>query len=164
VEELKTMHIKIKIILLSLTSIILLSACSQFDSDSEIALAFTDQSYAKSDPSSEALVVGQTADENASNNDSSSDMVAFNGVVFVATIDLDKYLWQIAGWRISEQYLDTENKDIPQDCTLYPHHGVSDQWVGSCSGYILVPRHGAKHIAVMVTDEKGSTNMVQVAP
>lgn len=162
------MHIKIKIILLSLISIILLSACGQFNSDSEIALAFTDQSYAKSDPSSEVSVAGQTADqnldENASNNSSSSDMVAFNGVVFVATIDLDEYLWQIAGWRISEQYLDTENKDIPQDCTLYPHHGVSDQWVGSCSGYILVPRHGAKHIAVMVTDEKGSTNMVQVAP
>lgn len=157
-----------KIILLSLISIILLSACSQFDSDSEIALAFTDQSYAKSDLSSEDSVAEQTANQNSdaytSNNGLSSDMVSFNGVVFVATTDLDKYLWQIAGWRISEQYLDTENKDIPQDCTLYPHHGVSDQWVGSCSGYILVPRHGAKHIAVMVTDEKGSTNMVQVAP
>lgn len=162
------MQTKIKIILISLLSIILLSACGQFDSDSEIALAFTDQSAAKSDLSNGDSIKSQTANQNSnedvSNSGSSSDMVAFDGVVFVATTDLDKYLWQIAGWRISDKYLDTENTDIPQDCTLYPHDGVSDQWVGSCSGYILVPRHGAKHIAVMVTDEKGSTNMVQVAP
>jgi len=101
-------------------------------------------------------------DEHQMNQD--SDMVAFEGIVFVATTELNKYLWQVAGWKISSKSIDTNNSDIPKDCTLYPHDGVSDQWIGSCEGYILVPRNGAKHIAVMVTDSEGSTNMVQIAP
>lgn len=159
---------RFKFLILSLFSIILLSACGQYISDSDTALAFSDQRPEKANLSNLVSSGDQTTNEDSdgdiSNNEASSDMVAFDGVVFVATTELDKYLWQIAGWRISEKNLDTENIDIPQDCTLYPHHGVADQWVGSCSGYILVPRNGAKHIAVMVTDEKGSTNMVQVAP
>ena len=162
------MHLTFKISLLALASIILLSACGQLEPDSETAFAYTEQGSTSSNISDIDSDTEQSAnlnsDENVTTNEDSSDMVAFDGVVFVATTDLDEYLWQIAGWRISEQVLDTENSDIPQDCTLYPHHGVSDQWVGSCSGYTLVPRNGAKHIAVMVTDDNGSTNMVQVAP
>lgn len=78
--------------------------------------------------------------------------------------ELDEYLWQIAGWQVSNQTIDTNNSDIPQDCTLYPHHGVSNQWIGSCAGYILIPRNGAKDIAVMITDVNGSTDLIQVAP
>jgi hypothetical protein len=162
------MHNTFKISLLAITSIILLSACGQLDPDSETALAYSEQGPKITNLSEVDSSLKQStdlnSDESTSNIEHSSDMVSFDGVVFVATTDLDEYLWQIAGWRISQQELDTENSDIPQDCTLYPHQGVSDQWVGSCAGYILVPKNGAKHIAVMVTDDKGSTNMVQVAP
>jgi hypothetical protein len=162
------MHNTVKLIPLVLLIIITLSACGQLDAESESSLSFSEQVSAKSNKSKIDSVVDESANLNpnggVSNSAPSSDMVSFEGLVFVATTDLDEYLWQIAGWRISAQGLDTDSSDIPQDCTLYPHDGVSDQWVGSCSGYILVPRNGAKHIAVMVTDNNGSTNMVQVAP
>ena len=158
----------LKLIPLALGIIILLSACGQLDLDSDSALSFTEQVSAKSSKSKldSAVEDAHTVnpDDSGSNSAPSSDMVSFEGIVFVATTDLDEYLWQIAGWRISAQGINTDNSDLPQDCTLYPHDGVTDQWVGSCSGYILVPRNGAKHIAVMVTDDNGSTNMVQVAP
>lgn len=91
-------------------------------------------------------------------------MVAFQGSVFVASTELISNLWQRAGWRIGEQPVDTDAQELPPDCTLYPHQGVKDQWVGRCTGYILVPQEGAAHIAVVVINPDGSTSMVQVAP
>ena len=162
------MLLKFKICILALISILLLSACAQINPVSDTAHAYNEGTSSISKISEVDSAVEQASNLPSEETDSSigysSDMVAFDGIVFVATTDLDEYLWQIAGWRISEQDLDTENTDIPQDCTLNPHLGVSGQWVGSCSGYILVPRNGARHIAVMVTDNNGKTNMVQVAP
>lgn len=95
---------------------------------------------------------------------SPADVASFEGTIFVFTTDLATGLWSSAGWRISEMPLDTANQDIPLDCTLYPHSGVANQWVGGCSGHIDVPRGGANHIAVMVAHLDGSTTLVQVAP
>ena len=92
------------------------------------------------------------------------NMVAFEGTVFIASIQIVAERWKMAGWRVGNQPLNTENQEPPADCTLYPHLGVENQWVGSCSGYILVPRDGARHIDVMLTAEDGSTTLVQVAP
>ena len=91
-------------------------------------------------------------------------MLAFEGSVFVATTELVGSLWQAAGWSIGEEPVSTDPADLPADCTLYPHAGVENQWIGRCRGYILVPQAGARDIAVMVTDEAGGTTMVQVAP
>lgn len=94
----------------------------------------------------------------------SQSMQAFNGTIFVASTELVYDLWKSAGWQISNSPLDTDNQNIPLDCTLYPHEGVSNQWIGGCSGQILIPSGGAKHIAVMITQADGSTTVVQVAP
>jgi hypothetical protein len=94
----------------------------------------------------------------------SQSMQAFNGTIFVASTELVYDLWKIAGWQISNTPLDTDNQNIPLDCTLYPHEGVTNQWIGGCSGQILIPSGGAKHIAVMITHDDGSTIVVQVAP
>jgi hypothetical protein len=91
-------------------------------------------------------------------------MVAFEGNVFVATTELDTGLWQSAGWSIGQDPVSTDPADLQADCTLYPHAGVENQWVGRCRGYILIPQAGARDIAVMVTDESGGTMVVQVAP
>jgi hypothetical protein len=91
-------------------------------------------------------------------------MLAFEGNVFVATTELVTGLWQSAGWSIGQEPVDTDPDDLPADCTLYPHEGVENQWVGRCLGYILIPQAGARDIAVIVTDETGGTTMVQVAP
>jgi hypothetical protein len=91
-------------------------------------------------------------------------MVNFEGDIFVASTNLVDKLWQMAGWRIGDQPVDTDGQDLPADCTLYPHLGVDNQWVGRCKGNILVPQAGAKHIAVVITHPDGSTTMVQVAP
>ena len=91
-------------------------------------------------------------------------MVAFDGNLFVASTELLPDQWRMAGWRIADQPIDTETQTAPPDCTLYPHLGVADQWVGSCSGHVLVPRAGATNIAVILTNPDGSTTMVQVAP
>jgi hypothetical protein len=92
------------------------------------------------------------------------DMVAFRGTVFVATSGIVESLWKLADWRISDQAVDTDEKDLPLDCTLRPHAGVVNQWVGRCAGDVLIPRQGAQHIAVMLTDENGQVTMIQVAP
>jgi hypothetical protein len=91
-------------------------------------------------------------------------MLAFEGTIFVATTELVGELWQAAGWKIGESPIRADPADLPADCTLYPHEGVENQWVGRCRGYILVPQAGARDIAVMITDGAGSTTMVQVAP
>jgi hypothetical protein len=91
-------------------------------------------------------------------------MVAFDGIVFVASSEPILDRWQLAGWRIGSQSQATDNDQVPRDCTLYPHLGVEDQWIGSCYGYTYVPEDGASHIAVMHTPPDGTTILVQVAP
>jgi hypothetical protein len=91
-------------------------------------------------------------------------MVAFDGIVFVASTDLIPDRWKLAGWKIGSQSQATDNDQVPSDCTLYPHLGVEDQWIGSCYGYTFVPEDGASHIAVMHTPPDGTTILVQVAP
>ena len=91
-------------------------------------------------------------------------MVAFDGIVFVASTEPIPDRWQLAGWRIGSKSQAADNDQVPPDCTLYPHLGVEDQWIGSCSGYIFVPEDGASHIAVMHTPPDGTTILVQVAP
>ena len=91
-------------------------------------------------------------------------MVAFDGLVFVASTEPIPDRWQLAGWRIGSQSQATDDDQVPPDCTLYPHLGVEGQWIGSCFGYILVPKDGANHIAVMHTPPDGTTILVQVAP
>ena len=158
----------IKLYFLASITIILLSACGQPLPDSPTAYASEEKgAFVSNNLDAEADIdpEAQVNDEvSVSPYENTSDMVPFEGLVFVATTELDEYLWQIAGWQVSNQTIDTNNSDIPQDCTLYPHHGVSNQWIGSCTGYILVPRNGAKDIAVMITDVNGSTDLIQVAP
>ncbi len=92
------------------------------------------------------------------------DMVAFEGSVFVASTKPEVSLWIQAGWQIARKSLTFEVDQVPVDCTLYKHLGVEDQWIGSCSGYILIPRDGANHIAVMHTQPDGTSKIVQVSP
>ena len=92
------------------------------------------------------------------------DLLAFEGRVFVASTKPENNLWQSAGWQISTQPVAGDGKSVPADCTLYPHQGVDDQWIGSCTGYTYIPRDGAHHIAVMHTQPDGTTRMIQVAP
>lgn len=92
------------------------------------------------------------------------DMVTFRGTVFVATSGIVESLWRLADWRINDQPVDTDERDLPADCTLRPHAGVINQWVGRCAGDVLIPKQGAQHIAVMLTDENGQVTMIQVAP
>lgn len=91
-------------------------------------------------------------------------MVALEGEVFVTTTELVGDLWRMSGWNLSDAPIDTDQSSTPLDCTLYPHAGVEGQWVGGCRGYVLIPKNGAKHIAVVVTAPDGSTQMIQVAP
>ena len=86
------------------------------------------------------------------------------GTLYVASSEPQADRWQSAGWSISDQSIDTDTTETPLDCTLYRHDGVSGQWVGGCAGSVRVPKHGAEHIAVMLTRPDGSTEMIQVAP
>lgn len=95
---------------------------------------------------------------------SDQEIAEFKGQVFVASTKVVETLWESSGWSISRIPIDTTSQEVPDDCTLYPHAGVKDQWVGSCTGHILVPRTGAKHIAVMLIAPDGTTSMIQVAP
>ena len=92
------------------------------------------------------------------------DMIAFEGHVFVASTQPENNLWQSAGWQIASQPIAGDEESVPADCTLYPHQGVDDQWIGSCDGYTYIPSAGANHIAVIHTQIDGTTRMVQVAP
>lgn len=91
-------------------------------------------------------------------------MITFEGNVFVASTNPLPGRWQLAGWQIASRSITIEENQVPIDCTLYPHEGVEDQWIGSCSGNTLIPEDGASHIAVMHTPTDGNTIMVQVAP
>lgn len=88
----------------------------------------------------------------------------FEGTVFVITTEVVNNVWNNSGWLISEQPLNTDQQTIPLDCTLYPHAEVVNQWIGGCTGKILVPRDGAEHISVMVSNQDGSMSVIQVAP
>ena len=91
-------------------------------------------------------------------------MQVFEGDIFVASTKPKAGRWKSAGWRIAKQPHSTDSEEVPVDCTLYPHKGVEDQWIGSCSGYIFIPIDGAKHIAVVLTLPDGNTSLIQVAP
>lgn len=91
-------------------------------------------------------------------------MRIFEGDVFVASTKPITKLWQSAGWRIAKKPHSIDKESIPSDCTLYPHKGVADQWIGNCAGFIYIPIEGAKHIAVVLTHPDGNTTHVQVAP
>jgi hypothetical protein len=91
-------------------------------------------------------------------------MVTFDGIVFVASTEPVTDRWQLAGWKIGSKSQATDNDQVPPDCTLYPHLGVENQWIGSCRGFTFVPQDGASHIAVMHTNSQGNTILVQVAP
>ncbi len=91
-------------------------------------------------------------------------MLSFEGSVFVASTKPTTALWQQAGWQIAKNSTIVADNQVPVDCTLYPHDGVEDQWIGSCTGSTLIPSDGASHIAVMHTPPGGDTILVQVAP
>jgi hypothetical protein len=91
-------------------------------------------------------------------------MLSFNGSVFVASTKPTPGLWQSAGWQIARNSMTIADDQVPVDCTLYPHEGVEDQWIGSCKGNTLIPKDGASHIQVMHTPPDGKTILVQVAP
>lgn len=153
------------IIFLAILAIVILPACSTWQSSGNYASAKD-----ISDSQSQATQPTTGAESPVPQEDSSSsssipeDMVAFEGTIFVASDELVTERWKMAGWRIADQPLDTEIQEPPPDCTLYPHLGVEDQWVGSCSGYVLVPRDGAQHIDVILFNSDGSTSSFQVAP
>jgi hypothetical protein len=100
----------------------------------------------------------------SSNSATPEGMVAFEGKVFVALTAPATARWQDAGWRVGNQPVNTDIQQAPLDCSLNPHSGVQDQWVGGCQGYVLIPQDGAQHIAVMVIKSDGSSTMVQIAP
>lgn len=127
---------------------------------------------------SQLIMPGETAFENpgtvgvnsdrisnqSGSNNVPAGMITFNGSVFVAISELNRNVWRQAGWLISDQLIDTDTQEVPEDCTLYGHKGVEGQWVGRCRGRVLIPKDGAKHIAVMHTSQDGNTTLIQVAP
>jgi len=152
-----------------LVTLILLSACSTFSDGSSQSSGdganFTSSVAAAAEEQEEIQPGGELQQTGeASSPSSNTEIVSFRGSVFVAASMLVPDLWQPAGWRVSNQPVDTDSVDLPADCTLYPHLGVVNQWVGRCNGNVLVPKNGADHIAVMVTDENGENTMYQVAP
>jgi hypothetical protein len=94
----------------------------------------------------------------------SEGMLLFEGSVFVASTKPLKGRWQLAGWQIASRSMAISDDQVPVDCTLYPHQGVENQWIGSCSGTTFIPKDGASNIAVMHTPPGGNTILVQVAP
>lgn len=158
-----------KFILLLVLAIILgiASACSPVQASSASLLpdaGISDSAILNRSTSEDDVGSSSRSQSSSDTSKMSREMAEFEGQVFVATTDLVEELWESSGWAISNQPLDTDTQDLPEDCTLHPHSGVKDQWVGSCSGYVLIPRSGAKHIAVMLTSLDGSTTMVQIAP
>jgi hypothetical protein len=91
-------------------------------------------------------------------------MVVFEGSVFVASTNPLPDCWRMAGWQIASKSTAISDDQVPMDCTLYPHRGVENQWIGSCFGNTSIPEDGASHIAVMHTPPDGNTILVQVAP
>jgi hypothetical protein len=145
---------------LFLITLLLFSACSPLAGAGSTSLV--ESSLGANDKK----ILQETGDPLLSSPDDASaqDMVAFRGTVFVATSGIVESWWRLADWRISDQPVDTDEKDLPVDCTLRPHAGVINQWVGRCAGDVIIPKQGAQHIAVMLTAENGQVTMIQVAP
>ncbi|HZD57458.1 MAG TPA: hypothetical protein VE136_12075 [Anaerolineales bacterium] len=160
VESEVNLRIQRAFVLLFLISLLLFSACSPLAGAGSSSLV---ESGIATDAEG---VVQEAADTDtlSPGDPAAQDMVAFRGTVFVATSSIVESLWRLADWRISDQPVDTDEEDLPVDCSLHPHAGVANQWVGSCAGEVLVPKAGAQHIAVMLTDENGQVTMIQVAP
>lgn len=160
------MRIRI-LILLALSTLIFLSACS---AESPPSAPIPESAEVPAPQESEAPVeedLPSPSDNGVKNNIPSSppqNMAAFEGEVFVTTTDVVADLWRMSGWNISDTPLNTDQNPTPLDCTLYPHAGVEGQWVGGCRGYVLIPRNGAEHIAAVVISPDGSTQTIQVAP
>jgi hypothetical protein len=152
-----------------LVTLILLSACSTLSDGSSQSSGdsanFTSSAAAAAEEQEEIQPGGESQQTGeASTPSRNAEIVSFRGSVFVAASTMVPDLWQAAGWRVSDQPVDTDSADLPADCTMYPHLGVVNQWVGRCDGNVLIPKNGAEHIAVMVTDENGTNTMYQVAP
>jgi hypothetical protein len=155
-------------LMVGLAMLATLSACSSSGSaqvfnpqdnppDSSSEIQAEKSAYDAALPEADTLPVSELSHTEA-------DMLPFNGEVFVATSAIISDLWLQAGWSIGDDPIDTDTQEVPLDCVLYPHLGVENQWVGSCSGKVWIPKNGAKHIAVMLTGSNGETTMVQVAP
>ena len=124
-----------------------------------------DEAQVQSPENSSPESATEIQDIPASNDSSTPDgMVAFEGKVFVALTAPATSRWQDAGWRVGDQPVNTDIQQAPLDCSVNPHSGVQDQWVGGCQGYVLIPQDGAQHIAVMIIKPDGSSTMVQIAP
>lgn len=150
------------IFLISTISCLVISACSRYP-------------YA---PETESKVLHSNLQPQAGNNSPSNlgeiavkvdhpvpeGMRIFEGEVFVASTKPKAGLWKSAGWKIAKHTQSTDGDDMPSDCTLYPHEGVEDQWIGNCSGNIYIPIDGAKHIAIVLTHPDGNTTHIQVSP
>lgn len=143
------------LVAISLTSI-MIASCAQSDSVSEKSKKqLNNLAGPESSSTTMFAVAGQASLE---------DMILFEGNVFVASTKPVVSRWQLAGWEIARNGNSIAGDQVPPDCTLYPHEGVEDQWIGSCTGSTYVPTDGANHIAVMHTDLDGSTELIQVAP
>ena len=116
------------------------------------------------DPNKVGVSAHQTKSGAKFEQASMGEMVAFEGSVFVASTKPIEAYWTQAGWTISNESNRKDIGQVPDDCTLYKHLGVEDQWIGSCSGYTLVPKFGATNIAVVLEKSDGSSILVQVAP
>lgn len=150
-----------------MSAILMMPACSPMPSAGASVPVYTggDHTQAQSPANSIPESAVDIPDIPASNDSATPDgMVAFEGKVFVALTVPKTGRWQQAGWRVGDQPVNTDIQQAPLDCSLNPHSGVQDQWVGGCQGYVLIPQDGAEHIAVMVIKPDGSSTMVQIAP
>lgn len=156
------------LLFLSLVILLLLSACSAEGSAStpvpDGAVVSAPQTTGNPGVEDKPNSPPENAAKNNIPSSPPQNMVAFEGEVFVTTTELVGDLWRMSGWNLSDAPIDTDQSSAPLDCTIYPHAGVDGQWVGGCRGYVLIPKNGAKHIAVVVTEPDGSTQMIQVAP
>ena len=152
---------------LGLSIVMITSACStaqEFGPSAPNAVGNGDAQAAPPESQSPELAPAPQDLPASSQSYTPEGMVAFEGTIYVALTEPIESRWQSAGWRISDQPLDTDAQQAPADCSLYPHSGVQNQWVGACRGYVLVPQDGADHIAVMITNPDGSFTPVQIAP
>jgi hypothetical protein len=150
-------HKKLILIVFLTAGLLVVSACSvaypaAHEQDSQ-------QFRAQSIPADKINSVAEAAVDLLPDN-----MIAFQGQVFVASTRPKFQRWYIAGWKVAKKPIRNADESVPADCTLYPHLGVEDQWIGSCSGFTSIPRDGANHIAVVHTDQDGTMTLVQVAP
>jgi len=144
-----------------------MSACSSTPGAGASALVIYEDNEAQIHPptNSNSEPAAEIQDLSASSHSATPDgMVAFEGKVFVALTAPTASRWQSAGWSVGNQPVNTDIQQAPLDCSLNPHSGVLDQWVGGCQGYVLIPEDGAQHIAVMIIKPDGSSTMVQIAP